>query len=252
MSTVRRSFACNFKSTATGGGGGGGGAPTDIANLEAWYSAEAVTGLSDNTSVATWNDISGNARHATGVAIGANKPLYRTTLGPSGGAAIQFDGSGYFTLPSAVFSGATAGEGFLKVKSNGSDCGLWSIGSYAGFGDENHYPFSGTVYEGFGLAPGQRRSFNPSLAITSWRCYNVWSSPSDHGAELDGVTQLASASLTVGFASSPGLGVGGKSGGFDMRFLGYMSAAIFYSRKLTTTERASVVTYLTAHPSGGP
>lgn len=50
------------------GGGGGGGGPWDPSQLSAlwgWYKADAVTGVSDGSTLSTWSDSSGNGNDLT-------------------------------------------------------------------------------------------------------------------------------------------------------------------------------------------
>ncbi len=57
----------------------GGFSPLDIAGLEYWFKADAITGLSDADPVATWPDSSGNGRDATQGVAGL-RPTYRTSV----------------------------------------------------------------------------------------------------------------------------------------------------------------------------
>ena len=61
--------------------------PADIANLEAWYDASRITGLSDSDPVTTWADASSNGRDLAQVAA----PTYRTSAGPAGKPSVYFD-----------------------------------------------------------------------------------------------------------------------------------------------------------------
>ncbi len=53
--------------------------PTNLLSLLAWYDADAITGLSDDDSVATWEDESGNGFDATQT-IGSLQPTYKTSI----------------------------------------------------------------------------------------------------------------------------------------------------------------------------
>lgn len=64
--------------------------PTSIANLFAWYKADALT-LNNADPVSSWTDSSGNSRHAT-QATSANQPLFRTNVLNSK-PIIEFDGT---------------------------------------------------------------------------------------------------------------------------------------------------------------
>lgn len=226
--------------------------PRDISGLRLWLSADAITGLSDNTNMSTWSDLSGNGFNGT--VTGAGAVRYRTTAGSSGGPAVQFIGSAWFAFGD-VMASASAGEMMMTVKhdSTGGDTGAWAWGASSGNNDESHYPFSGVVYEAFGLASGQRQSFTPGVSIDSWRRYNVWSASSDWAARLDETSQATTATATPTWVTTPTIGAGKKSGSVDLKFVGWIGCVVVYNRKLTTTERSDLATWLTSNPSGaGP
>jgi hypothetical protein len=50
--------------------------PSDLADLFAWYKADAITGLTNNDPVSTWSDSSGNGYDVT--ASGSDRPTYKT------------------------------------------------------------------------------------------------------------------------------------------------------------------------------
>lgn len=224
--------------------------PSSISGLMLWYSAEyEATQYSDSASLTVLHDLSGNGHDAT-----VDNTLGVTTVyhagGPSSGPRMVCT-QGWFPLAN-VMSGATSGEVMCTLKSSGSDCALWAFGADTGTGDESHYPYGGVVYEAFGLASGQRRSFSPSMSITSWRRYNVWSAASDWAAQLDETSQATYTGGTVTWTSNPRLFIGRKSSANDMRYnSGEMGGLALFNRKLTSTERADLAAFFTAHPSGG-
>lgn len=223
--------------------------PRDISGLRLWLSADAITGYSDNTQMTTaWTDLSGNG--FDGTPTGTTKPLYRTTAGSAGGPAVEFPNSGYFTFGN-IMASAAAGEIMATLKHNTGDTGLWAFGADTGNSDESHYPFGSTVYESFGLQSGQRRSFGVGTTIDSWHRYNVWSASNDFTARLDEVVQDSINSTTVSWTSTPTIGAGRKTSIVDLKFSGWIGCVVVYNRKLTTTERSDLVTWMTAHPSGG-
>jgi hypothetical protein len=65
--------------------------PASIPGITFWLRADAITGLSDGTPVASWADVSGNNRNATQVTE-ANKPLYKTGI-LNNLPVLRFDGS---------------------------------------------------------------------------------------------------------------------------------------------------------------
>lgn len=64
--------------------------PADLADLFAWYKADAITGLSDGDPVSTWSDSSGGGYNLTQTSTA--RPLYQTnTL--NGLPVVEFDGT---------------------------------------------------------------------------------------------------------------------------------------------------------------
>lgn len=64
--------------------------PSDIAGLQLWLKADAITGLVNGDPVGQWNDESGAARHLT-QATAAQRPTYQTNV-VSGKPVVSFDG----------------------------------------------------------------------------------------------------------------------------------------------------------------
>src|SRR3989304_1806416 len=64
-------------------------APTDLVGLVLWLDASEITGLANNDPVASWSDLSGNARHATQTTE-AKKPIYMTNQ-QNGLPGVDFD-----------------------------------------------------------------------------------------------------------------------------------------------------------------
>lgn len=220
--------------------------PASISGLVLWLSADAITPQTDNTTLSGWSDISGHGNNAT-VNGSVN---YRTTAGAAGGPAVEFAATGYFDLPN-MMSGATEGEMFVTIKGTTNSVGSWAFGQGSNNNDESHYPYAGVVYESFGLVTGTRQSFTPTLAITSWRRYDVWSKTNDFAVLIDETSQVTYGSASVGWTSTPKLGVGVKNNSIDLRFIGQIGCVLVYTRKLSSSERASVISWLTSHPSGG-
>lgn len=230
--------------------------PRDISGLVAWYSAEAETGYADNAQMTSWTDLSGNGNHATGVLAGSGttKPLWRSAGGPGGGPSVEWPyagespNGGYFTMPD-VMGAAAAGEVMAYLTSLNTRNGLWSLSAPSTI-KQSHYPYDGVVYDSFGSTT--RQSFTPTLAVTSWRRYNVWSAANDWAARLDETTQVTSAANTTSWDATPWLGRGDAAAeATSFVFSGRMSAVVLYNRKLTTTERDDLAAWLTANPSGG-
>lgn len=128
--------------------------PTGIAGLQSWHKADAITGKADNDTVAQWDDLSGNARHATEA---TNPPTYQTAE-INGLPVVRFNGTanrlGFslanndtsFTLFAVVRNSViTGGQGVLgwggssRMLSEGTDGGFYwntsgGIGANGGAG----------------------------------------------------------------------------------------------------------------------
>lgn len=74
--------------------------PADLSGLAVWFKADAITGLSDNDPVSTWNDSSGNSRNAT--QTGTLRPTYQTAE-QNGLPIVRSDGSDDY-LNTATFT----------------------------------------------------------------------------------------------------------------------------------------------------
>jgi hypothetical protein len=233
--------------------------PRDISGLVLWYSAEAETAYANGASMTGWTDQSGNGNHAT--AQGTLAPQWESASGSAGGAAVKFRGThgttsatwGYFSLPASVMGSAAAGEIHASIKSDGNNCSLWGMGLTTGTSAATHYPFDGSIYESFGTS-SRKPVGPPDVSITSWRRYNVWAAASDWAARIDATVEFSSASNSVLWDTAPTIGHGKRSGALSTNigsFQGHMGGVILYNRKLTTTERNDLDTWLAAHPSGG-
>ncbi|GEM_PF-3396583 len=81
--------------------------PKNLDSLSLLLAADAITGLSDNDSVTTWNDTSGAAENVSQSTAGL-KPLYKTNI-LNGKPVVRFDGSDdYLQAGSALSAFATA------------------------------------------------------------------------------------------------------------------------------------------------
>lgn len=195
------------------------------------YKADAITGVADGDPVNTWNDSSGNGRHATGSAI------YKTNI-VNGLPAVRFNGINLsFAFPN--LSTLTAGEIFyiLRVLSLGIGGSIHYLGaSFPG----DLYPFQndGKIYDSFGRG-ARIDAITPKVNLLDFHVYNVYSAPNDWQAFHNGQSIYATAANTVLFPTAPLLG-SNPAGNW---FFGFVSEVILYNRKLTAPERAAVLTY---------
>jgi hypothetical protein len=222
--------------------------PTQLSGMLIWYSAEAETAWADGAQMTSWTDRSGNGWHATGTYTTSTKPLWQATTGPSGGAAVRFQSDGVFSIDPAAFAPLTSGEVFVQIKadtqnSSKSWCDLRNTG------DPSHYLGGGNWAEPFGSTVRKDiLSFSPS--VTVWRRMNIHTAPNDWEARLDEVAYGTTSSNSVGWNNG---GVATIGDGYPPAgpFAGYMTTFLMYDRKLTADERAAVIAWMQANPSGG-
>jgi hypothetical protein len=105
--------------------------PTDIAGLETWLRADAITGKVDGDPLSQWDDSSGNANHAAQV-TGANQPLYKTGI-LNGLPVVRFDGTDDFMTVAGITNNTATRTLFLVARrvAGAGDKELWSLGSTA-------------------------------------------------------------------------------------------------------------------------
>lgn len=223
---------------------------TFLTGLRLWVSAQEITGLSDSGQISTWNDLSGNNFHLTGVAgSGGAKPLYRTTAGSGGGPAVQFQSGnanqvgGYFTIPAGVFTGLTAGAAWTIVKSAQGQTTLWQLGP-AGAGS-GHFPFDDVIYEDAFVTARATYVGTFTGGLNQWRRYLTSMSGGTQKAYRDG-TLLNTNARTFGLPTTPKFG-----GGPAYNLAGHSSSLIIIDHEPTSGERADLETWGAANPSGG-
>lgn len=242
--------------------GGGGSLP--VSSPLVWYKrgtglyTDAGTTLAsaDGDRIAQWNDQSGNGYHATQT-TSADRPEYRPLVTYLSQPALKFkfnDGAGtthnyFLVIPDAVgaaLNTAGAGEFFVTLKDTDANTGGLNTqrGSWK-FGTSGAVALflweDGKIYEDWGtntrhdaISPGQDLS-------DAFSVYNVWSASNDYAVNLDGVSLFTTATSTVSF---PATGIHfGECSGFGLA--AYVSEVVIFARKLTSGDRASMLTYLT-------
>lgn len=211
-----------------------------VSGAHVWLKADAITGLADGAAVSTWADSTGAGRNATQT-FADEQPTYRTGV-TNGKPVVRFDGANDYLKFANVFTGLTAAEVFIVVKivldppTDGLRSGLWDLGSTS---DATHYPWTdGTIYDEFGTS-ARKSTVNPTPALTSWRVYNVSSGSGVWANTLDNVDLLVTDINTVGWATTPLLGVSADAN-FFYRLDGDIAEFLVYNRTLTAAERKTV------------
>ena len=223
--------------------------PTQLAGLALWLDAGQITGATDNTAVATWQDKSSNAFNVV-QATGAKQPIYHSTgalLTPSGKPVVQFDGV------SASIENVTANVGttdftvfMVAAKTVASNTGWWwHAGSSGAAG-------LGFVTDASNIRTPVYRSvvvFTDGAATTSVHEVQsvTGSTASSAGLWVNGVSQTLTGSgamtssglgITVGYVGATGLAA-------DFAAVA-VADFIIYNRVLSTVERQQVEAYLKA------
>lgn len=212
-------------------------APPATDALLAWFDANSLTGLGNgDTLPATLSDLSGAGNDGTRV----NSPTYVTAATALGGSAMSTAGSGYYSLPATVWSGATEGTLIAYAKAPASGIGNGPFQS--GANDFSFWPYAGAYdcYEG--SLTNTRYGFTATMGLRGvWRIYEVSHDGTDHKVYLDGTQQNSS---TVAFTAPSYTKVLAGNFGTIGTFL--TAAFLAYDRALSSDERSAVITYLTS------
>jgi hypothetical protein len=248
-----------YRFAAPGGGAGYGFAPDDIAGLKLWWRADvglttSVDGFG-NTIVSTFGDQSGNSNHGTWT--GARARVITNVTGNL--PAVFFDGTAGFLyeLPINAFSGITAAQMFMAIKTEEAPVGVGtnvsglydfsreSTNSWAG-----HYPWSdGTIYDTFGSST--RFNFASPGGLTSWHrlCIKAEASGYQMWKNNTSVHSNATSCGSNWISNRPRFGAWTLSGS-NYRFKGYLLEIFMYDNVLSSGDRATVDQYLSDRIDG--
>jgi concanavalin A-like lectin/glucanase superfamily protein len=221
--------------------------PDDLAGLEAWYKADAITGLADADPVATWIDSSGNGRDAT-QATEANKPTYQTAE-LNGLPIVRFDGTDDFLRNTAFYDFA-------------DEYTVFTVAAFASVADTTQALLevtTGSVNTGFSVlfdANGDKWIVQDSTGgvavsiaggndgIFRQRTGIVRGSASESQFYRNG-TSIGTATYTSPNANLIDvIDIGRLAGLESWSFNGDIAEIIMYSRALSDTERQQVEDYL--------
>jgi len=227
-------------------GGGGSFSPSDLSGLQLWLKADALS-LSNNDSVTTWTDSSGNGRDLTT----AFAPTYKTSIVNSK-PAVRFDGVHNelsITANLATTWGITnAFTVFIAMKNAGGTGTFRPIYQFNEGDTSNQldlwYQYSDdTAYMGCGnLASGGRVSGSVT-SNTNWMVVSGRRSGSSGDIWQDGVNVVTSSAYSDSLDSATAsfkIGVNTAANWLAADIAEF----ILYSGALTTTERRNVESYL--------
>ncbi len=203
-----------------------------VANLSLWLRADQ--GVTGTTQVSQWNDLSGNANHAT--AAGAARPALNAT-GIGGLPAIDFDGvANVLTAGTNITTGAAT---YFVVAAQ-----LTTSAAYRGLlSTQKHSLYARSagsdIWEGYynpDVSSTKQLTSTPAVLELCVRNFNDIDL-SNNGAQ---VTSAAGTGYNANTATTVG-----QAGG---SFFGNVRIAeiLFYARVLTTAERSQVRKYLGA------
>ena len=213
----------------------------------------AALQFANGAAVTSWQDISGNARHAVG--SGATTPVLVTNA-INGKAALRFDGvDDYLTLPSG-FQDFTAGMSlYVVMRPSALSYGFKIVALGNGAGQQNVVLGRAGDTGGFQFfttnAGGQYTWFNTPSGLFAGETSLV-SMQQDGGtagsssyAELskNGVAQFGQ-NVFVPPVATRAVNYIAKSYWSEGMFQGDIAEIILYNRKLTTQENADVQSYI--------
>lgn len=138
--------------------------PKDISGLTLWLNADAISGVANGGSVATWADGSGNGYDYTKTGED-NQPVY-VASGLNGHAVVHF--SGAQTLYNSAFNPSTAFTLFAVAKYN--DTGSQNTNANNAYFGGGAQRMAFGVYTGTGDSPAPKQSFW-AWAPNEWSTY---------------------------------------------------------------------------------
>jgi hypothetical protein len=248
--------------------------PLDLTGCALWLDASQITGLSDGDAVATWQDLSGNAYHAT-QATSDNRPTYKTDV-QNGLSVVRFDPASdpqFLGLSGAgldLFKGIDAVSVFVVLTGFGVQSGSILTASANGdtavmrfwFGVNGAevnlgYSTDDGVDGGQAIVGPQPEALMPESnqftvvggvaiptigdgLVTSSRLMSTYTSAGGSTANFGGtqgpLANTTSDAILIGGGSISTLGAVG--------YTGDMGEIVVYNRALTLAERRKVIEYL--------
>ena len=217
-------------------------------NLVLWLKADSITGLTNNSPIATWLDSSGWADNASQTSQN-QKPFYVTNV-LNGLPVVQFRGLQFLAIPSFQTS-LTQAEGFVVVQATNWPTGssayqtLWMFGYNNPLSGNERYPYGdGTIWENF-ASHSVYQLGQPPIPLSQLNVYQVCSQNNFWEAWLNQLSLFQINNNTVSFTINghpPTLG----NESYGNSFNGNIAEVFVFNRALTTSERITVNAYLNA------
>jgi hypothetical protein len=205
--------------------------------------AKSLSSIPNGGTVSPWPDISGNGNDAlvyTGPSGTMTGPTLITGATPNGSPTVRFNNNVLLLTNPNIYNGKSSGEVFIVVANptTNKQPGLYQFGG----GDYTYYPGPDGVTLYDGSFTNTQYSF-PAVTPASFHIYNVYHDGTNRVTSIDGTVVHSAAVAFVNPTSSaqhtPSIGNVGTVG-----WAGDIAEFVAYSRSLTTTERASVLSYL--------
>jgi len=240
------------------------GAP-DASNLRVWLDGDDIDGTNNSTltngnTFAGWTN-KGSLGGTMAQAVGANRPTFRTGVGPGGARpAADFDGADFMlsSLAASAFTFMHDGTGatiYTVAKTTSSAARTLlatSTGAAAnrGIGHRYNTSFSASYFMSDGVA--LRINASSAAAAVTNGSFDVMASTlasadtPDMSIYVNG-TSVATADATAFSAADPSntLAIGANPGG-AVAFLGPIYQAMVYAGSHDTATRAAVLAFLVA------
>jgi len=225
-------------------GGGGGGAPAynpaDFGTLYHWRRGDDVT--LNGSDVSSWNDKSGNGRHAI-QGTAALQPAF-TASALNGLPGITFVASAGEFFTDSIMSALTAAERFIVLRLTAdppvAGTGLWRQSLLAA---APVIPFTdGIIYDDFGTTV-RKTCGNPTPSMATACLYNPRTAAGAWACDINGANLFTTATNTVGFSTGAAtLGTNGSGNFLD----GILVEDIMFSAVLTAPNRLALSNILRA------
>jgi hypothetical protein len=211
--------------------------PDALANLELWFDATTIVGVSNGDAVPQWDDLSGNARHATEA---TNRPTYAAS-GINSLAAIKFGAGGptKLTIPSFAITNYSlfiscrinqfAAYYPITFQQNDVNTGIVIAQNsstrqitYRNYANSNNYDIAGSLLD---------VEINYVLGMThGTKIYSYLNGVAD--GDGGGAATEVTKAFTIG-----------NQQGSDNQFDGWIGEIVLYSRVLTASELSATHTY---------
>lgn len=210
--------------------------PDDISGLQIWLKADAITGLSDNDPVATWED-SSSANHDFTEAT--NRPVYKTNI-VNGKPVVRFDGTND-KLSGGDLSGSFPSAATSFIVFSEANANKYTI--YTTKNNDTHYSFVAPTDGYYGVFRSTRINNYPSSVPQTDNVFRMWTTLSSSSTYEVWIDQVSQGSQTAGFDGGNDHEIGYQDG------QGYYTACdvaelICYDSALNSTQRGQVETYL--------